>query len=331
MGREELQRFAAPQTATVAQPQPTSPAATPSTKPTVPAGVREYFLKGSGAGASAYRPVLYGAARIHYTDTRRGVDLVRSLQAAVPFAEGAIPIDWQHADDAVDPPDALIEPKAIPAASYGALPKAALNPKQYVDWSKDFADWIVQSQPLKLFAAPALKLLSEPGESERDFRIRTQQVTRELRDGAVETLRARFAPKVTRLQEKLRKAQEQLAREQQQVGQQKLQTAVSLGATMLGALMGRRAVSLSTLGRATTAARGVSRSMKESQDVERSQIKVQEVEAEVAALDADFKREVAALEGTAGSETPLDVIEIKPKRGNVDVRLVALAWQPLSG
>jgi hypothetical protein len=170
--------------------------------------------------------------------------------------------------------------------------------------------------------------MSEPGESERDFRIRTQQATRELRDGAVETMRARCAPKVARREEKRRKAQEQLDREQQQVSQQKMQTAVSLGATMLGALMGRRAVSLSTLGRATTAARGVSRSMKEGQDVERAQVKVQEVEAEITTLNADLEREIAALESTANTNPPLDVIEIKPKRGNVDVRLVVLAWQP---
>ena len=327
MGREELQRFASPQPATTAPREPVSAAATPSSKPTVPAGVREYFLK--GADASSYRPVLYGAARIHYTDTRRGVDLVKSFQAAVPFADGVIPIDWQNADDSVDPPDSLVEPKSVPSATYGSLPKAALNPKQYVDWSKDFADWIVQSHSLKLFSVASLKLMSEPGESERDFRIRTQQATRELRDGQVETLRARFAPKVARLEEKRRKAQEQVEREQQQVSQQKVQTAVSLGATMLGALMGRRAVSLSTLGRATTAARGVSRSMKEGQDVERAQVKVQEVEAEIAALNAELEREIAAHEGAANGNPPLDVIEMKHKRGNVDVRLVVLAWRPV--
>jgi hypothetical protein len=173
--------------------------------------------------------------------------------------------------------------------------------------------------------------MSEPGESERDFRIRSQQAAREARDGAVETLRARFAPKVARLSEKKRKAQEAVDREQAQVGQQKLQTAVSLGATMLGALMGRRTVSLSTLGRATTAARGVGRSMKETQDVERAQLKLQEVETEIAALNAELEREIAAVERTADINAPLDVIEIKAKRGNVDIRLVALAWQPVAG
>jgi hypothetical protein len=327
MGRDELQRLKSPESGPA--PDRTAVAAqNPSSKPAVPAGVREYFLKGSGTPATAYRPVLYGAARIHYTDARRGVDVVRSLQAAAPFAEGPIPIDWERADGAVEGPDSLVEPKTAPPATYGALPAAALDPKRYVEWSRDFADWIVQSQPLKLFSVPALKLLSEPGESERDFRIRTQQATRELRDGAVETLRARFAPKVTRLTDKRRKAQEMLEREQQQVGQQQLQTAVSLGATMLGALMGRRSATLSTLGRATTAARGVGRSMKEAQDVERAQVRLQEVDAEIAALNADLEREIATLEHAADANAALDVIEIKPKRGNVDIRLVALAWQP---
>jgi len=98
---------------------------------------------------------------------------------------------------------------------------------------------------------------------------------------------------------------------------------------VLGALMGRRSVSLSTLGRATTAARGVGRSMKESQDVERAQANLQEVEAEIAALNADLQREIEAVDGTAAATVTLDVIEIRPKRTNVDVRLVALAWQPL--
>lgn len=329
MGRDELQRLTSPRPESTTPPT-TAPAPTPSPKPAVPAGVREYFLPGDTAAPTSYRPVLYGAARIHYTDTRRGVDVVKSLQAAAPFGGGAIAVDWDHADDSVAPPDALSEPKTIPAAAYGALPSAALDPKHYVEWSRDFADWIVQSRTLRLLSAPALKLMSEPGESERDFRIRVQQAAREARDGAVETLRARFAPKVARVTENIRKAREQVERQQEQVEHQKLQTAVSFGATMLGALMGRKAASLSTLGRATTAARGVGRSLKEGQDVERARVRLQEAESEFAAIEAELDREIAALDHASEAATPIDVIEIKPKRGGVDVRLVALAWQPLA-
>ena len=145
----------------------------------------------------------------------------------------------------------------------------------------------------------------------------------------METLRARFAPKVARLNEKVRKAREVVEREGQQAGQQRVQTAVSLGATMLGALMGRRSVSPSTLGRATTAARGVGRSMKETQDVERAAVRLRETEAEFAAVESELQQAIAALNETSHA-APLGVVEIKPKRGSVDIRLVALAWQPVS-
>ena len=58
-----------------------------------------------------------------------------------------------------------------------------------------------------------------------------------------------------------------MARESEQSSQQKLQAAVSIGATLVGALFGRKAISVGTLGRATTAARGMSRTMKEAGDV----------------------------------------------------------------
>ena len=175
-----------------------------------------------------------------------------------------------------------------------------------------------------------MKLVSKPSETERDFQARIQLAGREGRDAALEKLRARYAPKVARLQEKARKAEEAVGKEQQQASQQKLQTAVSFGATMLGALMGRRAVSLSTLGRATTAARGIGRSAKETQDVARSQQRLQEAQAELAALEAELQSEVAALEGTGPGSVTVEMIEIKPKRGGVTVRIVALAWKPVA-
>ena len=104
---------------------------------------------------------------------------------------------------------------------------------------------------------------------------------------------------------------------------------VSMGATVLGALFGRKAVSMSTLGRATTAVRGVGRSVKETQDIARAQERQQEAERELKALEAELQEEIAAIGATDGAGLALDTIEIKPKRGAVDVRLVALAWKPV--
>jgi hypothetical protein len=74
----------------------------------------------------------------------------------------------------------------------------------------------------------------------------------------------------------------------------------------------------------------VGRSAKETEDVAKAQARLQEPHAELAALEAELQREVAALEGAAPGGIAVETIEIKPKRGGVDVRIVALAWKPVS-
>ena len=103
-----------------------------------------------------------------------------------------------------------------------------------------------------------------------------------------------------------------MARESEQATQQGIQTAISVGATILGAFLGRKSINVGTIGRATTAVRGAGRVLKETQDV-----------------DAQFKAEADALGARTDPLTePLETIALKPTRQNITVRLVALAWAP---
>ena len=324
--KDELRRIAS------GQPQPPAGTALPSpsadgppaARPIVPAGIREFFMP---AAATTYEPRLYGAARVTYTDLRRGVHVTLDVNVTVPFSGAPIPVRWEDAVDAEVPPELLSTSPASAAAQFEPVPAAALDPRSYPGWERAFADWIAQACPLKLLAAPALKMSSQPGESERDFRIRLRQARHEQRDTAVARLREKYAPRVARLTERIAKAEAVAARERQQVDQQKLQTAVSVGATVLGALMGRKAMSMSTLGRATTAARGMGRSAKEAEDVVRADARVSELQAELTELQAALEAEIA---GVAADSTPeaLETVAIKPKRGGIDVRLLGLSWQP---
>jgi Sec-independent protein translocase protein TatA len=118
-------------------------------------------------------------------------------------------------------------------------------------------------------------------------------------------------------------------RESGQATQQGLQVAISLGATVLGAFLGRKAVSATTLGRATTAARGAGRAMKEAQDVSRAKEGVESLQQQLADLDAEFKREsdtVAAQMDPA--QQPLEPLSLKPTKANIAVKVVTLAWAP---
>ena len=102
---------------------------------------------------------------------------------------------------------------------------------------------------------------------------------------------------------------------------------ISVGATLMGALMGRKAISASTIGRATTAARGMGRTMNESDDIDRAKQTVTAIEEQRQALEDELRTETATLEsiGNPATET-FERVSIKPKRTNVAVKLVALVW-----
>jgi hypothetical protein len=310
----------APAPAAVARPT----AAAAADKPVLPTGINEFFLP---SPATSYEPVLYGSARVQYTDTKRDIDITAAVHAVTPITDGAVAVDWEGASATDVPPDALTKSPASPAARFGVLPAAARNPRSYAEWAGDFQQWIVRAKPLRLFSAPAYKLSSKPGETEAEFAARVQQATREKRDAAVEKLRAKYAPRVERATDKIRRTQDSVAKEEQQASQQKLQTAVSFGATLLGAVLGRKAVSMSTLGRATTAARGVSRSMKESGDIAQAQERQREAETELKEIQTELEHEVQELQGAA-PEAAIETTEVKAKKTGVDVRLVALVWKP---
>ena len=168
-----------------------------------------------------------------------------------------------------------------------------------------------------------------PGEAERDFRVRLQQSARERRDEAVEKLRQKYAPKLASRQERLRRAQQTVEREAEQAKHQQVQTAISVGATLLGAFAGRKVLGTSTLGRATTAARGASRSLKEQQDIGRAKETVETIQQELADLDAEFKAMTEEMESKLDPLTEtLETITIKPKKSEISVQMVALAWAP---
>jgi hypothetical protein len=345
MSREELKRLRTP-TANSSKPDPDS-GSTPNSqergpnsqpretetaekvavkatsKPVIPSGIIEVFVP--AGGTATYRPMLYGSARVRYTDAKRGIDSVGDVNAIVSFGNGPVPVSWDGATEAPVGPDQL-STTAPAGGTFTAPPSAALDPKRYAAWTRDFEEWIARSKPLRVFTAPDLQLTSTAGEGEREFRLRAQHAAREARDAQVEKLRGSYAAKVARATEKVRKAQESVGKEEQQVGQQRLQTAVSVGATLVGALLGRRAISATTLGRATTAARGVGRSLKEGEDVTRAQDRLTQAQQELTELQQAVEAAVTAVSGT--TEPAIETTEIAAKRGGIDTRLVALAWLP---
>jgi hypothetical protein len=321
----------APATSPAPTPAPVSAATARTETPVLPPEIPQYYIPvRSSVVANAtltYHPMLLGSAEIRYSNAKT-IDITQQVSLLTELVDGPVTLDWTGATR-LDLPVADLESGPEPGAQFVEVPAAATKARNYATWEKDLASWIYRNQRLELLESPSLEIVSNAGESERDFRIRLQQIAREQRDDAVEKLRRKYAPKFEQLNERKRRAEQAVERETEEAKGQKMQTAISFGATLLSSFLGRRRTSLSTLGRATTAARGVSRSMKEAQDVDRAEDNVAAISQRVADLEAEFQAETAALERSFDPETEkFETVSLKPTKANIAVKLVTLAWAP---
>ncbi len=132
---------------------------------------------------------------------------------------------------------------------------------------------------------------------------------------------------MTTLQDRIRRAEHAVQVQQAQASGAKMGAAVSIGATIFGALLGRKAISTGTLGRATTAARGVERMGRESGDVSRASENVTALETQLSELESAMDTDLQSVSADWDlSNEPFDRVLVKPKRGGVSVQLVALVW-----
>ncbi len=300
-----------------------APKASGGERPVVGAGVTELFVASRAPRDRevAYRPALCGAARVRLGDAWS------MLHFLGPLDESSLADPWAAAEALEGEPDVETQPAA--GARFAELPAEASRAKSYEPWSKALADHLYRTSSITIHECAELKESSKPGESEADFRVRLGQRLRERRDAAVEKLEKSYAPKLATLADRIRRAEERVGREQSQYSQQKLQTAVSLGATVLGALFGRKMGGIGTIGRATTAARGVGRAAQEREDVARASESVEELRGRVAELERELQSELDRVRANIDpTSLPLSERALRPKKADIQVTRVALAWIP---
>jgi hypothetical protein len=343
LGRHEIKSLMANRQAGVTAPAE-SAAVTPATRPAIDsirdtdsteqppilaAAVPQYFIPPRiSTGTLTYYPTIYGAAQVRYVDAKLKIDVPTEVSAFTPVVAGPVSVDWSAAAP-VDLTPADLETTSQRGVRFAALPPNVIKAKSPDAWTREFHAWVYGGQSLDLLRSARSGAVSNPGESERDFRIRVQQIARETRDAEIETLRKKYAPKVAAAQERVRRAEQAVERESGQAKAQSLQTVISFGTTLLGAVLGRKAVNASTLGRATTAARGVGRTIKESQDIGRAKETVESARQQFDLLNEQLRTETEALntQFDAASEN-VETYSCKPKKTNITVRLVGLVWAP---
>lgn len=332
MTREQIKALAARPEPSAAPPAPGAgfPAAGAGHEtPVLPPGIEQYYLPASGAGQGVvYRPAVVGQAEIHYSSPRYNLAADETVGLAAEFSDGPVPVDWdQAAELRFDPAGLGTVPVA--GADFAALPDAGKDPAAYRKWGRDLQTWLRQNRPVTLYRARAAGALSEPGESEATFRSRLAQKARERRDTEVEKIRRKYTPRFDTLKGRLMRAEQAVEREAADVKSRKLETAISFGSALLGAFLGRKAVSATSTYRVGTAVRSASRIGKEKMDVERARETAQAVRLQMEELEARLQEDIAAVEASHDPlALDLERVTVNPKSSDIVLKLFGLGWLP---
>ena len=319
-GREETSADAAPAARKVAA------AGGEGERPLLPPEVSETFLPCLGSPRDiVYRPHLLGEGRVHFIDSRRDIQSKEEVLLLADLEDEVGDVDW-YAAQALDLSPDHLEDEPAPEAAFGQLPPVAGKEKSYRSWNKAFSDTLYRGRRLKLWKSPTYKETSRPEESERDFRIRLGQLAREKRDEQTEKLRAKYDKKLETAGDRIRRAEQKVEVQAEQARDQKLKTVVDIGSSLLGAFLSRRRSLSSRIG---TAVKGYGRQARESQDVERAKENLAVLEEKYRALERELEEEIEALEERFDPQNEeLEVFAVKPRRADVEVRRVVLAWAP---
>ena len=125
------------------------------------------------------------------------------------------------------------------------------------------------------------------------------------------------------------RAEQAIAVQQEQSSKRKLDTAISFGTAILGAVLGRKKLSSSTASKMGTAIKTAGSARKEAQDVERAKQTADKVRADIAALNKQLEEEVANLDTSFDAQAEeLDEIVVRAKSTDIHVALTGLAWLP---
>ncbi|HEU4591021.1 MAG TPA: hypothetical protein VFS13_08945 [Steroidobacteraceae bacterium] len=314
--------------ASIPDATPPGAASSADARPAVGAGISEYFLPASaGSGGILYKPMIAGFAKLHFVDAKLGLDAWETTGWLAPLDDGGN-ASWEDATADAQLRSRLTNAPAA-SAQFAELPGVALRAASYAAWAKSLQARLYETARARVMFCEAFKCSSKPGESAGDFRARLALAAREKRDAAVAELRRKWQAKLLQLADQIRRAEERRAREQSQLSQQKMQTAVNIGSSILGALLGRKAISTTNIGRIGTAARSATRIGRESEDVTRAEEGLEVLRQRLADTQRDVEAEVARLEATLDPSTmALTSAEVPARKADIAVGEVALVWVP---
>ena len=333
--REEIRRLSAA-TPTAAPTTAPAPAAAPGggrgfaggPRPILPPGIREVFLAPAGPvdpdRGVVYRPAILGRARVRYARPSPRIEVDREVICMAPAGDVLGESAWEAAQTCAEAPE--VEP-APRHGSFAPLPPALSGPRGYTSLAASLKSHLGRSSKLTAWRVPAIDAVSRPGETEGEFRARITHRVKEWRDERIEEVRAKNATKLASLADRIDRARQKVEKEKAEAKNQSLQTYVSIGTAVIGALFGRKKISATTIGRAATSMRSASRATRQQADVAHAEESLQTLEERRQILEEEIEQELDRIRLEASpDQITLEEIDIPARKTDIAVDEVALAW-----
>jgi hypothetical protein len=310
------------------------------TKPTLPAGIREYFLPQNYSLPEAfqsvkkpmpsqamiqgvmYRPTLLAAAQVRLLDRKYGVDSEVTKAALVDVLDRRGVVRWDdfpYAGPSLD----KVENMPVAGARFSSMESPLNDSKMITALQKDFSDWLFRNTEVTARANARLKVFGGPDVSQAEFMKACSDAAREGRDAELEKKASAIDKKIKSVEDKLIKEERELRQDQEDLRNRNIETGLS-GVETVASFLG--------LGRKKSLSTSVSKyrmAQNAKEDVQESEDAITQYKRELADLQRQREEIESVVNDSWGSVVnDISEVSIKPKKTDIYVNLFGVAWKP---
>ncbi len=276
-----------------------------------------------------YEPALAGFADVRFVDNKRRIEKATERRLLVDAATGPGGIDWSEAEpisvhmrSLENAPESFDDERG---PFFASIPDSINSIRELKSAQKELSDWLYYNSRFPIKVHETLDLFQEPGESERSFQSRLQQAAREMRDAEIDKISDKIETARERIEDKRTKEERELEEDRAELNARRLEEATGIGESVLSYFVGRRRTS-TMFSRAMTKRRMTT---KANLDIQESEEQIADYNEDIAELEEDLQAKIDDLKAKYDDLLDdLSTVELKPRRADVDVQLVALAWKP---
>ncbi len=295
-----------------------------ASRPTLPAGISEFFwpVAGETEGAVTYQPMLLAQAHITIRNRKYGVDtaVTRTILTAVTDADGRVL--WQEGQ--IEPVNRDELPTApLPDAQFAPLPAALSHTPTLRRMQQDWVDWLAQHTEVLVQANEQLGLYAGPDVPAGQFHQQCREAVQPKIEAELQKAAAAHDRQISALRQKIGREQRELEEDQADLSHSKQKEVFTHTKTVLG-ILGR--------GRS----KRLEQSHRQRRLTEKAEAEVAESQESLAAMQQELARLEAVKEQglVAARRKWIEVAEkvtavpLTPFKKDVAITLFGIAWVP---